>query len=190
MSLASSAVAVSYLAVGGDRDLNAILDFAPGATIWTIIAFVVALPLMWKFVYGPITTALEERDKKAEDAIVAAATAQKKAEEQMAQARQELQAAQANAKRMVEEAMARAERQAAEALRIADEKSKAELQKARDTIAAEKRQALLEIRQEVVNLTIAATGKLLQKQVDDAQNRQLVQQFVAASGAEGGGGRR
>ncbi|MFM1872122.1 MAG: hypothetical protein RL398_1544, partial [Planctomycetota bacterium] len=130
MSFASTLSVVSLLAEGGDRDLNAILDFAPGATIWTIIAFVVALPVMWKFVYGPITSALEERDRKVEDAIAAADVARKQAEAQMAQARQELQDAQANAKRMVEEAMARAERQAAEALRVADEKSKAELQKA------------------------------------------------------------
>lgn len=179
--LANCYSALSLLAYGDDKDLSKILEFAPGATIWTIIAFVVALPIMWKFVYGPITTALEERDKKVEDAIAAAEVARKQAEAQMAQAKQELQAAQANSKRMVEEAMARAERQAAEALRAADEKSKAELSKARDTIAAEKRQALLEIRQEVVNLTIAATGKLLHKQVDDAQNRDLVQKFVNSS---------
>ncbi len=183
MILASTASVVSTLAEGGDRDLNAILDFAPGATIWTILAFLLALPVMWKFVYGPITKALEERDKKVEDAIVAAEVARKEAEAQMQKAKAELVEAQANAKRMVEEAMARAERQAAEAVRIADEKAKAELQKARETIAAEKRQALLEIRQEVVNLTIAATGQLLQQKVDDAQNRRLVEQFVAAAGA-------
>lgn len=183
MILPSTVSVVSALAEGGDRDLNAILDFAPGATIWTILAFLLALPVMCKFVYGPITKALEERDKKVEDAIVAAEVARKEAEAQMQKAKAELQEAQANAKRMVEEALARAERQAAEAVRIADEKAKAELQKARETIAAEKRQALLEIRQEVVNLTIAATGQLLQHKVDDAQNRRLVEQFVAAAGA-------
>ena len=115
------------------------------------------------------------------------AVAQKQAEAQMAQAKAELDAAQANAKRMVEEAMARAERQAAEAVRAADEKAKAELQKARETIAAEKRQALQEIRQEVVHLTIAATGQLLQQKIDDQQNRQLVEKFVADAGSRSHG---
>ena len=84
--------------------------------------------------------------------------------------------------------MARAERQAAEAVRLADERAKAELQKARDTIAAEKRQALQEIRAEVVNLTIAATGSLLQQKVDDPQNRKLVADFMATAGSAGSAG--
>jgi F-type H+-transporting ATPase subunit b len=103
----------------------------------------------------------------------------------MAQAKAELVKAQENAKRMVEEAMSRAERQAAEAVRVADERAKQELQKARDTIAAEKRQALQEIKAMAVELTIAATGKLLRQEVDAQKNRPLVQQFVANADAGG-----
>ncbi len=179
MICSTTTFVATLLAEGEDRPLNSILDYAPGMVIWTLIAFVLALPVMWKFVYGPITNALEDRDRKVEDSIAAAEVAQKQAEAQMAQAKAELAAAQANAKRMVEEAMARAERQAAEAVRAADEKAKAELQKAREVIAAEKRQALQEIRQEVVHLTIAATGQLLQQKIDDQQNRQLVEKFVS-----------
>jgi len=165
----------------GDRSLSSLLSFAPGATIWTLLAFFIALPVMWKFVYGPITKALEERDRKVEDSIAAAEVARKQAEAQMSEAKAELQKAQADGKRMVEEAMARAERQAAEALRLADERAKQELQKARDTIAAEKRQALQEIKAMAVDLTIHATGKLLRQEVDAQKNRPLVQQFVAAA---------
>jgi F-type H+-transporting ATPase subunit b len=168
------------------RPLSALLEFAPGAMIWTLAAFFVGLLVMWKFVYGPITTALESRDQKVEDSITAAEKARKDAEAQMSQAKAELQKAQENAKRMVEEAMARAEKQAAEAVRTADERAKAELQKARDTIAAEKRQALQEIKALAVELTIAATGKLLQQEVDAAKNRPLVQQFVASADRSGG----
>lgn len=164
--------------------LGKLLEFAPGVTLWTWIAFLVALPLMWKFVYGPITRALEDRDQKVEDSIKAAEVAQKQAEAQMLAAKAELDKARAEGKRLVEEAMSRAERQAAEAQRVADERAKAELQKARDAIAAEKRAALLEIRQHMVSLTIAATGKLLHRDVDDQAHRQMVQDFVA-SGAAG-----
>ncbi|MBL9078771.1 MAG: F0F1 ATP synthase subunit B [Planctomycetes bacterium] len=179
MILASNFVPIlAPLAEGDPRPLNALLDFAPGAMIWTFVAFVIGLPLMWKFVYGPITKALEERDKKVEDAIVAAEVARKDAEAAMAKAKAELEKAQADSRRMVEEAMARAERQAADAVRLADERAKAELQKARDTIAAEKRQALQEIRAAAVDLTIRATGRLLQQEIDAGKNRPLVQQFV------------
>ena len=164
------------------RPLSSLLDFAPGAVIWTFVAFGLGLVVMWKFVYGPISTALEDRDKKVEDSIVAADVARKEAEAAMVRAKAELEQAQQNGRRMVEEAMARAERQAADAVRAADERAKAELQKARETIAAEKRQALQEIRAAAVDLTIAATGRLLQQKVDDAQNRKLVADFMATAG--------
>ncbi len=165
------------------RPLGALLDFQGGAVIWSWIAFLVGLVFMWKFVYGPITKALEERDQKVEDSIKAAEVAQKEAEAQMADAKAELEKAQAESRRLVEQATQNAERQAAEATRAAEEKAKAELQKARDAIAAEKRSAIQEIRSEAVALTMAATTKLLQTNVDNEQNRKLVSEFV--SGAEG-----
>ncbi len=161
-----------------DKGLGALLDFIPGATIWTWIAFLVALPVMWKMVYAPITKALEDRDRKVEDAIASAEVARQQAEQQMSEAKAELDKARAESKRMVEEAVARAERQAAEAQRAADERAKAELQRAREAISAEKRQALQEIRQEAVALTIAATGQLLQRDVDDAAHQNWVRDFV------------
>jgi len=176
----------TLLAVASDEGLKPLLDLRTGAWIWTWIAFLLGLGVMWKMVYGPITRALESRDQKVEDAIVAADVARKEAEAQMTAARAELQKAQENGKRMVEEAMARAERQAADAVRAADERAKAELQKARDTIAAEKRQAVQEIRALAVDLTIRAAGQLLQQEVDADKNRPLVQQFVAAAGGAGG----
>ena len=183
MSIANT-ITFAIVAPSGDeiRPLSALLEFAGGAMIWTLIAFAVGLVFMWKFVYGPITTALEDRDQKVEDSIQAAEVARQEAEAQIAKAKAELAEAQANAKRMVEDAMGRAERQAAEAVREADERAKAELQKARDTIAAEKRQAVQEIRAIAVDLTIQATGKLLQQEVDAAKNKPLVEQFVQGAG--------
>ena len=179
-SITDELVSASVLAVApeGGEGLGPLLDFHSGAMLWTFIAFGVALPFMWKFVYAPITKALEDRDDKVEKAIADAEVARKEAQAQMDAAKAELDNARAESKRLVEEAVARAERQAAEAQRAADEKAKAELQRARDAIAAEKRQALQEIRAEVVALTISATGQLLQKDVDDDAHRKLVQDFV------------
>ena len=82
------------------RPLSHLLEFAPGAMVWTFVAFFVGLIFMWKFVYGPITTALEDRDQKVEDSIKAAEVARQQAEAQMDKAKGELAEAQANAKRI------------------------------------------------------------------------------------------
>lgn len=166
---------------GEPRSLGTLLEFMSGATIWTWLAFLLALPLMWKFVYGPITKALADRDTKVDDAIAAAENARKAAEEQVAAAKAELDKARAEARGMVEQALARAERQGQEALKAAEEKARAQLARASEQIAAEKQAALQEIRAHVVELSIAAAGALLKKKVDDAANKQLVSDFVASA---------
>ena len=158
--------------------LTKLLEFRPGAMIWTWIAFLVALPFMWKFIFGPISKALATRDQKVEDSIAAANEAQKKAEEQVAAAKGELEHARADARKMVQEATERAERQAAQALAEAREEANRHLEKAREDIESEKRRALLEIRREVVGLTIASTEKLLRRDVDDSAHRQMVEEFL------------
>jgi len=167
-----------------ERELSSLLEFMPGASIWTLLAFGLALWPMWKMVFGPITRALATRDQKVEDAIQAAEGARTKAEQQMTAAKAELDQARTEARRMVDEAVGRAERQAAEAARAADERQKIEVQKAREAIAAEKRAALQEIRAVVVELTIAATSRLIQQQVDDPTQRRMVQEFVADAAKE------
>ena len=167
---------------GEPRSLGVLLEFMGGATIWTWLAFLLALPLMWKVVYGPITKALADRDQKVDDAIAAAEAARKAAEEQVTAAKVELDKARAEARGMVEQALQRAERQGQDALQAAEVKARAQLARASEQIAAEKQAALQEIRAHVVELSIAAAGALLKQKVDDAANRQLVADFVAGAG--------
>ena len=46
-----------------------------GNFLWTLLIFGLSLPLMWKMVFGPIVSALIERDAKASEAIHAAEAA-------------------------------------------------------------------------------------------------------------------
>ncbi len=157
-------------------------EFAPGAAFWTWAIFLGALPFMWKFVFGPITKALAERDDKVESSIKAADEARRRAEEQVAAAKVELERARADAKRMVDEAMARAEMQAQDERAKAKEETDRLLKKAREDIAAERQKALTDIRREVVDLTIQSTGRLLRRDVDDAAHRKVVQAFLEGAG--------
>jgi F-type H+-transporting ATPase subunit b len=56
-----------------------------------------------------------------------------------------------------------------------------ERQKASEDIEAEKRRALMEIRNEVVDLSIASAGRILKKDVDDDAHRQMVDEFLGAT---------
>ncbi|MCA8954909.1 MAG: F0F1 ATP synthase subunit B, partial [Planctomycetes bacterium] len=148
-------LAALHLAEGGGFNL---FEWKPGVIFWTLLIFGLSLPLMIKFVFGPIVRALDERDKKVEQAAVAAEEARKAAEAAVAQAQAEREEARAEARKMVQDAQARAEAQAQEAVAAAKAEADRQIAKARQDIEAAKRRALMEIRQEVVDLTIASTG--------------------------------
>ncbi len=170
LSITSTAV----LAEGG-FDL---FQWMPGVIVWTLIIFAISLPLMIKFVFGPIVRALDERDRKVEDAAVAAEEAKATAEQAVAKAEEAREEARAEARQMVQAAQARADRQAQEAAEAAKAEADRQMEKARQEIEAAKRRALAEIRQEVVALTIASAGKILGQDVDDEAHRRLVDDFI------------
>ncbi len=188
-SRASSASAASaapplLLATQGSGGFNP-FEFAPGAAFWTWVIFLLSLPVMWKFVFGPIAKALAQRDQQVVDAAKAAEEARQKAEQAVAQAQKEREEARAEGKRMVLEATARAERQAVEAQRAAKAEAERLLQKAREDIEVEKRRALRDIRREVVDLAIASAGRILEREVDDRAHRDMVDRFVAGVETKG-----
>ncbi len=160
---------------------NLFSRFDIGVAVWSLIIFGLSLPLMIKFVFGPISKALEARDQKVEQAAVAAEEARKRAEAAVATAQEELEKSRAEARQRVQEAVERAGRQAQEEVAKARAEIQRERQKAAQDIEAAKRSALMEIRNEVVDLSIASAGRILKKDVDDAAHRQIVDEFLGAT---------
>ena len=158
----------------------ALFQWMPSVVVWTLIIFGLSLPLMIKFVFGPIVAALDARDKKVEAAAAAAEEARIAAEQAVATAEAAREEARAEARQMVQAAQSRAERQAHEAIEAAKAEADRQMEKARQEIEAAKRRALVEIRQEVVALTIASAGKILRQDVDDDAHRRLVDEFIGS----------
>ena len=63
------------------------------------------------------------------------------------------------------------------------------LDRARKEIEGEKEKAILELRREAVDLSIAAASKLIEANLDSAANRRLVTEYLASLEAGGAGGR-
>jgi F-type H+-transporting ATPase subunit b len=180
-SMAWLPATLSLLVVPQEDSGFTLFHWTPGVAIWTLIIFGLSVPLMIKFVFGPITKALEERDQKVERAAVAAEEARKRAEAAVAKAQEELEQSRAEARQRVEEAVQRAARQAQEEVVKARAEIERERQKAAEDIEGAKRRALMEIRNEVVDLSIASAGRILRKDVDDQAHRQIVDDFLGAS---------
>jgi len=161
------------------------LDFATGGnTLWTWVIFGVALIFMWKIVMGPVTAALEERDDHAARAIDAAERAQAEAEKARADVEVALGEAHAEAAKLLTEARKRAEVREHEIVDAAKQEAAGMVESARRAIRAEQDKAISAIRTEVVELTLHAAAKVLERNVGGEDDRRFVSELVAGRAAK------
>ncbi|MCK6446360.1 MAG: F0F1 ATP synthase subunit B [Planctomycetes bacterium] len=150
-----------------------------GGLFWTIIIFVVALVPIWKMVMGPITAALEARDDRARAAIDAAERASNEAQQARAEVAKKLEEARAEAMKLVADARSRAETRERELIQAAEAKAKDLEESARRTIQTEREKAIAAIREEVVDLSIQAAGRVIGRNVGSEDDRRMVRDLVA-----------
>ena len=159
-------------------------DFAAGGNLlWTWVIFLAALPFIWKVVMGPVTNALERRDEYAAQAIAAAEKASAEAEKARADVEVALGEAQAEAAKLLAEARQRAEAREQEIVAAAKQEAAGMVETARSAITAEQDKAISAIRNEVVELSLNAAGKVLERSVSSEDDRRLVTELVAGQEA-------
>lgn len=147
-----------------------------------LIAFIAFVFLLWRFALGPIVRVLDQRQDRIRESLEAAERmqaelkeTQARNEEAMAQARREAQEVLSSARQNAEQIEARA-REKAEA--SADEF----LNRAQETLRQETAQARQTLRQEVADLAVMAAGKILHKEIDASDQRDLIERTLAEQG--------
>ncbi|MDX1530097.1 MAG: F0F1 ATP synthase subunit B [Rhodothermales bacterium] len=149
-----------------------------GLIFWIGLVFLVLLFILSKYAWGPITTALQEREETIETSIKRAETALAEAKQLQADNEKARREAEAEAQRILREA-----REAADAARSEQvDKTRAQIrqmqEQAQAEIEREKQQALAELRTEVADLAIQAAEKILHENLDGQRQRRLVQDFI------------
>ena len=157
---------------------TALLQFEPGLMIWTVVVFLITLVVLHRIAWKPLLSALDDREKHIDDALSKAQRAQEEAEKAIAQAKAESADALRQSAELVKQAKLDAEKVRERILAEA----KADRQKVIDEglarISAEQRSALEQIRRETVDLAIQAASRLIKSQMDEQQQRQLVEDFL------------
>ena len=150
------------------------------ATFWVqMIVFVILALFTMKFIWPPITAALDERAAKVREGLSAAdkakaelASANKRIEEELSSARtdaaQRLADAERLAQSMVEEAKSRASEEGAKIVAAARAEAEQEASKARESL-----------REQVAALAVRGAEQILRREVDARTHADLLGQLKA-----------
>lgn len=151
-----------------------------GLMAWTLIIFVLLAIVLSRFAFGPITAAVRAREEALEAALESAKRDREEAATLLAEHRAALDASRAEAQKIIVDARAAAERVRAELVEQAHAEQANMLARARQDIESEKSKAIVALRREAVDLAIAGAGKVIDRNLDQAANRQLVENFLAS----------
>jgi len=143
------------------------------------IGFLVLVWFTWRFVWPPLLTAIEERQKKIADGLAAADRGQKDLDEARAKAGEILREAQAKAQQIVDQANRRSNEMVDEAKNVAHSEGERIKSQARADVANESQRARDGLRSEVSKLAVAGASQLLGREVDAKAHADLLDQLAA-----------
>jgi len=146
---------------------------------WTAVTFAFLLFLLGRFAWRPLMDTVKGREERIASDLENAEVARKDAEDARDTHRRELEQAAQQAKKLMGEARDRAKSLQAELEATAREESKALIERARQTIDAEKQQALREIKDQVVDLSVAISARIVERSVDREDHLRTADELLA-----------
>ncbi|MEP6690022.1 MAG: F0F1 ATP synthase subunit B [Gemmatimonadaceae bacterium] len=152
----------------------------PGLIFWTLLIFLLLMVVLGRYAFGPLTAAVEAREKSLQDALDAAKRDRDEAAHLLAEQRQAIDASRAEAQNYIAEVRAVGEKMRAEIMEQARHEQQQLLERARAEIGSERDKAIVQLRHEAVELAVKGASRVIEKNLDDATNRALVEKFLSS----------
>jgi F-type H+-transporting ATPase subunit b len=160
-------------------------DINLGLSVWTTLVFLTLLGILWKFAWGPILQAVQDREDGIQGTLDQARDEREEAAKLLSEHRQQMNDARRQSQQVIAEGKEAGERVRQDIEEKARVEGDALIERARESIEREKDAALDELRKESVDLALAAAAKLVQESLDEKKDRELVMGFIDELSSEG-----
>ena len=155
--------------------------------LWQAVSFGLLVFLLYKFLYRPTLNTIDERAEAVRRGAQDAERARQRADE----AEQDFDRIMAEASRRSQETLAEAARSSEKVREEIRDQAGQEaariIQEARQQIEIEQKQALVAVRNQIVDLSIDVARRVLQNGLDESLQRRLIEVFVAEVGDQNEG---
>ena len=150
-----------------------------GTLIAEVIAFLLMVLILARWVYPRIMAVATEREQKIEAGVRAAAEAEKRLHEVTEEVQKTLDEARSQAREIVDRAHRTAVGETEDIIRKGRRDAEAQLQRARTEIDTERDKAVQEIRAQVGALVVSAASKVLGEAIDKRTHTRLIEESLA-----------
>lgn len=143
-----------------------------------LINFGIVLFVLWKWVWKPVTSNMEERTRKIEESLANADQITKEKEEFTVWKETEMSKARQEATAIISEAKTQAEALKIETLEKTKQEQQTILERSARELEQQKQQAISSAKSELAELVISAAEKLIRNKVDKKADQKLISQAV------------
>jgi len=151
-----------------------------GLMFWTVVVFLLLLLVLKRFAYPALLGAVEARERALQEQLDAAERNRAESEALLAEHKKLLAESRMQAHALLVEARTTAEKERALAMEKTLEEQQQLLERARREIVDERDRAIAELRQEAVELSLAAASKLIGERLTSETDRKLVQEYLTS----------
>lgn len=149
-----------------------------GYLISQIVNFTLLAVLLYFLAYKPVLRMLDERSARIKKGLDDAEAASKRAAETEQEFEQRMAAARKEGQEILAQATQMSEKARQDILDKAREESKVQIEKAKEEIARERESAMAELRQQVAELSLLISEKVIGKTLDEPSQRRLIAEFL------------
>jgi len=146
--------------------------------IWGLVGFALLMAFMSKFAFPRMTALLDERSSKIQGQLEQAESTRQEAEGLKRQYAEQLANAREESNRIIEEARKDAERIRTDKLAEAEEEADGVRARAREDAEGARSRVVADLRQQVAVASVELAGKIVQRELDPARHRELVDQYI------------
>ncbi|MCY3779238.1 MAG: F0F1 ATP synthase subunit B [Chloroflexi bacterium] len=155
------------------------LGINPGLMLIWLIAFIVLYVLLTRFIYDPLTNVLNERRNRIAKGLEDAAAAARARENAEAEADKILAQARSEAQKVIDEARGRGEEVASSIEQDARQEAARIQYDAQNEAVAIRNQELGNLREQVLNISVAVASRILDESITKTKQKGLVNSFIA-----------
>lgn len=149
-----------------------------GLIFWTIVNFTLLALLLAKFAWKPLINAIEAREKKIADDIIAAQSAKDEAKQIEENLKRELENSSKAAALRLEEATKAAQKEREQILQDAQNQAQNIVARAKEEINLETQKAIAEVKKELSGIALLAAKKIVAKESNMQTNKAMVEELL------------
>jgi len=165
------------------KDTQELVTLVPWTFIAQIINLFIQIYLIKRFLFKPINNILEKRKELADKVIREAKEAKEEANSLKDQYESSLTSAHAEAAQIVSDAQKEAQSKADAVVKEAQQAAADIKARAAADIEQEKKKAINEAKDEIGGLAMDIAGKVVEKEINEADHKKLIEDFISKVGA-------